>query len=153
MLLDDDEPASGQAAAERISLAFLEPFSVAGHHVTVRPSIGIAIAETGISTEQPATPTSRCTRRSRATIRVAMYEAETHEAAQRRRRLGLALDDAIEHHQIELHFQPVVSLADGAISALEALVRWAHPVHGMMTPNSSDRHRPADAGDRASRRP
>jgi diguanylate cyclase (GGDEF)-like protein len=137
VLLDDDEPTSGQAAADRISLAFLEPFAVAGHTVTVRPSIGIAIAEPGMSTEQLLrnADVAMYEAKSSDANRVAMYEAETHEAAQRRRRLGLALDDAIEHHQIELHFQPVVALTDGTISAMEALVRWAHPVHGMMTPN------------------
>jgi EAL domain-containing protein (putative c-di-GMP-specific phosphodiesterase class I) len=67
--------------------------------------------------------------------RVAMYEAETHEAARRRRQLGLDLDDALSRHEIEVHFQPVVSLADGSITALESLVRWSHPVHGMMTPS------------------
>jgi diguanylate cyclase (GGDEF)-like protein len=137
VLLDDDEASSGQSAAERISLAFLEPFTVAGHTLQVRPSIGIAVAEPGMSTEQLLrnADVAMYTAKASDANRVAMYEAETHEAARRRRQLGLDLDDALARHEIEVHFQPVVSLADGSITALESLVRWAHPVHGLMTPS------------------
>ena len=136
VLLDDDEPSSGQAAAERISLAFLEPFTVAGHTLTVRPSIGIAIAEPGMSTEQLLrnADVAMYTAKASDANRVAMYEAETHEAARRRRQLGLDLDEALAHHEIEVHFQPVVAMADGSIAAFESLVRWAHPIHGLMGP-------------------
>ena len=136
VLLDDDEPESGHAAAERISLAFLEPFTVAGHTASVRPSIGIAVAEPGMSTEQLLrnADVAMYTAKSSDANRVATYEAETHEAARRRRQLGLDLDEAIGRHEIEVHFQPVVALADGSITAFEALVRWAHPVHGLMVP-------------------
>jgi diguanylate cyclase (GGDEF)-like protein len=137
VLLDDAETGSGDAAAERISLAFLEPFTVAGHTVSVRPSIGIAIAETGMSTEQLLrnADVAMYTAKASDANRVAKYEAETHEAARRRRQLGLDLDDALSRHEIEVHFQPVVALADGTITAFESLVRWAHPVHGLMTPS------------------
>jgi len=135
-VLLDDEAASGQAAAERISLAFLEPFTVAGHTLPVRPSIGIAIAEPGMSTEQLLrnADVAMYTAKASDANRVALYEAETHEAARRRRQLGLDLDDALARHEIEVHFQPVVSLADGTITAFECLVRWAHRLHGLMTP-------------------
>jgi diguanylate cyclase (GGDEF)-like protein len=136
VLLDDHEASSGQAAAERISLAFLEPFTVAGHTLPVRPSIGIAISEPGMSTEQLLrnADVAMYTAKSSDANRVALYEAETHEAARRRRQLGLDLDDALARHEIEVHFQPVVSLADGSITAFESLVRWGHPVHGLMSP-------------------
>ena len=109
---------------------------MAGHTASVRPSIGIAIAEPGMSTEQLLrnADVAMYTAKSSDANRVAMYEAETHEAARRRRQLGLDLDEAIARHEIEVHFQPVVALADGSITAFESLVRWAHPVHGLMTP-------------------
>ena len=115
VLLDDEEPTSGQAAAERISLAFLEPFTVAGQKLPVRPSIGIAIAEPGMSTEQLLrnADVAMYTAKASDANRVAMYEAETHEAARRRRQLGLDLDEALARHEIEVHFQPVVAMADG----------------------------------------
>jgi diguanylate cyclase (GGDEF)-like protein/PAS domain S-box-containing protein len=41
---------------------------------------------------------------------------------------------AIEHGALELHYQPIHNIATGHVEALEALVRWRHPVHGLMDP-------------------
>ena len=43
---------------------------------------------------------------------------------------------ALERGEIELHYQPVISLADGRIAGLEALVRWQHPERGLLGPAS-----------------
>jgi len=53
------------------------------------------------------------------------------------RRLALMADllPAIEQHQFVLHFQPIVELATGAVVEFEALIRWKHPVHGMIPPD------------------
>ncbi len=136
VLLERADPDAGQAAAERISLSFLEPFTVAGKSLAVRPSIGIAVAERGMSTEQLLrnADVAMYTAKSNDAHRVAMYEVETHEAARRKRQLGLDLDDALARHEIDLHFQPVVALETGSITAFEALARWAHPIHGLLSP-------------------
>ncbi len=42
---------------------------------------------------------------------------------------------AIEQGGLELHYQPIHNVATGHVEALEALVRWRHPVHGMMDPS------------------
>jgi diguanylate cyclase (GGDEF)-like protein/PAS domain S-box-containing protein len=41
---------------------------------------------------------------------------------------------AIEEEQLTLHFQPVLSLGSGKVTGVEALVRWRHPVHGVLPP-------------------
>jgi diguanylate cyclase (GGDEF)-like protein len=136
VLLPEGEPEAGQAAAERIALAFLEPFTVAGQPLSVRPSIGIAVAEHGMSTEQLLrnADVAMYQAKSSDANRVAMYEFESHEAARRKRQLHVELDDALSRHEIEVHFQPVVSLENGMITAFEALVRWSHPIHGLLGP-------------------
>jgi diguanylate cyclase (GGDEF)-like protein len=52
--------------------------------------------------------------------------------------LGLIaeLRHAIEDDQLVLHFQPKAALADGHIEAVETLVRWQHPVHGLLYPDA-----------------
>jgi EAL domain-containing protein (putative c-di-GMP-specific phosphodiesterase class I) len=52
------------------------------------------------------------------------------------RTLGIRNDlaRAFERSQLELHFQPIVSLATGAVEAFEALIRWRHPTLGMIMP-------------------
>ncbi len=52
-------------------------------------------------------------------------------------RLGTvaALRDALDNAELELHYQPKVSLADGTVVGVEALVRWRHPERGLLQPD------------------
>ncbi len=43
---------------------------------------------------------------------------------------------ALKTHQFELHYQPKISLRDGQLKGAEALVRWRHPIHGLLLPAS-----------------
>jgi diguanylate cyclase (GGDEF)-like protein len=45
------------------------------------------------------------------------------------------LRGAIERDELVLHYQPKVRLSDGSVEAVEALVRWEHPVHGLLYPD------------------
>ena len=136
ILLDDASPGVGEAAAERVSLLFAEPFRVHDRSVLMRPSVGIATAESNVSAEQLLRNADEAMYLAKAdeVRHVAAYEAESHAATRRRGELQFELSDALEHHQIELRFQPVVSLQGGSIQAFEALVRWAHPTYGLMPP-------------------
>ncbi|MFB9886160.1 bifunctional diguanylate cyclase/phosphodiesterase [Balneatrix alpica] len=53
---------------------------------------------------------------------------------QRRNRLALALDSALEQDQFELHYQPIMDLAGLQLLGFEALLRWQHPQLGMVSP-------------------
>lgn len=56
---------------------------------------------------------------------------------QARMRLSLenALHAALEYNQFKLHYQPQVDLASGEITGVEALLRWDHPSHGLVSPS------------------
>jgi PAS domain S-box-containing protein len=47
-----------------------------------------------------------------------------------------AIDAAIEHDQLEVHYQPIVSVADGTTTKVEALVRWRDPERGIVLPDA-----------------
>jgi diguanylate cyclase (GGDEF)-like protein len=136
VLLAEGQLGVAREAAQRISDAFDRPFSVHDRTLAVRPSIGIAVGQTGVTAEQLLRNADVAMYAAKADEdqQIAVYEAETHEAARRRRELALDLDTALSRYEIEVHFQPVVSLASGEIEAFEALVRWAHPAHGLMSP-------------------
>src|SRR5207253_3115205 len=53
----------------------------------------------------------------------------------RRKELTLQLERAVARDEIVVHYQPVYSLADESIVALEALARWQHPDHGLLPPD------------------
>ncbi|HEY7380267.1 MAG TPA: EAL domain-containing protein [Gaiella sp.] len=136
VLLTEGGMGAARDAAERIADAFDTPFSVHDRTFAVRPSIGIAVGQRGVTAEQLLRNADVAMYAAKADedVQVALYEAETHAAARRRRELALELDGALGRFEIEVHFQPVVSLVSGVIEAFEALVRWAHPVHGLMSP-------------------
>ena len=45
------------------------------------------------------------------------------------------LEQALKRKEFELHYQPIIALNDGSISSFEALIRWNHPVRGLIPPN------------------
>jgi EAL domain-containing protein (putative c-di-GMP-specific phosphodiesterase class I) len=51
-----------------------------------------------------------------------------------RSRLNTALREALDRDELVLHYQPVVSLPDGRLTGAEALLRWQHPVRGLLEP-------------------
>jgi EAL domain-containing protein (putative c-di-GMP-specific phosphodiesterase class I) len=51
------------------------------------------------------------------------------------RQLVRQLEKALERHEFQLHYQPIVSMVTGQIEGLEALVRWFHPERGQILPN------------------
>ncbi|MEU8814770.1 EAL domain-containing protein [Actinoplanes sp. NPDC048796] len=122
----------------RIAAALLEPALVDGRPLTARASFGVADGHRG----DDAGDLLR-----RADI--AMYEAkgrgeggyeryrpEMETRGAERSRQAAALRTAITEDQLAVYFQPVVTLPDGRITGAEALVRWQHPVEGLLGPGA-----------------
>jgi EAL domain-containing protein (putative c-di-GMP-specific phosphodiesterase class I) len=66
--------------------------------------------------------------------RYQVFEAEMHDTALKRLELKADLQRALEHGEFVLHYQPVIELKSGRITGVEALVRWIHPVRGLVPP-------------------
>jgi EAL domain-containing protein (putative c-di-GMP-specific phosphodiesterase class I) len=65
----------------------------------------------------------------------ALYTAEQDQHSPMRLAMVAELRRAIEHNELALYFQPKVSLADGRVTCVEALVRWQHPRYGLVGPD------------------
>ena len=74
-----------------------------------------------------------CKREGKGGYRI--FEAAMHERVLERLELRAELRRAIDACEFELHYQPVVRLADGAVEGMEALVRWHHPTRGFVQPD------------------
>ena len=133
--LTDPEEASRRAA--RLIEALSEPYQVAGVPVRTSSSIGIALYEPGVSDAE--------TLLSRADL--ALYSAKNQgRAAYRpfteamdsevrtRLALGSDLHQAIGEGELFLLYQPQIDIASERIVGVEALVRWRHPVRGVLPP-------------------
>ena len=126
------------ALAERIVKALSEPYELNGHQVVAGSSIGIALVPT--DTDDPAhllkmadLALYRAKKEGRGTFR--MFEPGMDTKLQARRMLELDLRRAVMMQEFELHYQPIVDVLSGQVSALEALVRWRHPERGLVGPD------------------
>jgi diguanylate cyclase (GGDEF)-like protein len=130
-------PAHASAVAERVIQAVAQPMFLAQHEVLVTPSIGIAVypsdgsdAETLIRNADLAMYFAK--RLGPGTF--AFFAATMSTDALQRLTVEGQLRWAIERHELSLLYQPQFDLATGAISSLEALVRWSNPELGNVPP-------------------
>lgn len=132
----EDERGSAVIAA-RIVSAFDSPFKLSAREHFAKVSVGVALVDPGRST-----PVSLL-----RDADAALYEAknrgrarfEIFDSVMRTRTVErLAIEDdlrkALERDELHVAYQPVVSLQDGSIRSLEALLRWRHPTRGPMQP-------------------
>ncbi len=61
------------------------------------------------------------------------FTPELHTTAVVRQQLTSELREALSRNQFEVHYQPIVDLTSGSINKAEALVRWRHPIRGLLT--------------------
>jgi diguanylate cyclase (GGDEF)-like protein/PAS domain S-box-containing protein len=123
-------------AAERITHSLSAPFLVEGKEVFVSASIGIAIANQDFS---PAdllrnADTAMYQAKALGKARYEVFEARMHAETLARLELENELRRALERKELSLRYQPIVSLRDGSITGMEALVRWEHPRRGTLLP-------------------
>ena len=136
VLLDGTGVENAGRLAERLLATFGEPFTVAGHEVTVTASAGLAAVDPGVDTTElmrrgdVAMYVAKRTGKGRA----ASYEPAMDDATRGRLRLEADLRRAVESDELRLHYQPLFALGSGRVVALEALVRWEHPTRGLLAP-------------------
>ncbi|MBD1813256.1 EAL domain-containing protein [Microcoleus sp. FACHB-DQ6] len=126
--------------ADRIHQALIVPFELKGQEVFVTASIGIALGgESATVSEQPEhllrdAHTAMYRAKALGTGRYQVFNASMHALAVERLQLETDLRMALKRQEFLLHYQPFVSLASGRIIGFEALVRWQHPLRGLIPP-------------------
>ena len=135
----DVRPEDATALAERLIEVVGEPMNLCGQQVSVGLSVGIAFApEHGLDCDALLKRADIALYRAKAEGRNThrIFAPAMDEAVEERRRLELDLHLALRRGEFELHYQPIIDVASGAVSAVEALVRWHHPVRGLMSPGT-----------------
>ena len=136
-------PGAGCAAAQALARSILalvrEPVTVEGRPIIVGASIGIALAPIhGADPTQLIKCADIALYRAKADGRDAFrrFEPEMDAAMQERQRLELDLRDALSRDEFRVLYQPVARVRDGAVVGFEALLRWTHPAHGDIPPET-----------------
>ncbi|HEY6006609.1 MAG TPA: EAL domain-containing protein, partial [Anaeromyxobacter sp.] len=138
ILLDDLKgPSDAQIVADRIQGATAEPFHVGGSEVVSTASIGIAIwAPTYARPEELLHDADTAMYRAKAQgrARTVVFDAAMRERAPQLLDLEADLRRALLRHEFRVYYLPVVAVPTGRIQGLEALIRWAHPQRGLVSP-------------------
>ena len=137
VLPDCGDPLVISGVVDRLLERLAERFSVDDHKLLVTASAGIAIAPNDGSTVDELVSSAdlalydakadggRCCR---------LFIPQLRIRAEARRNLEAELRQAVSQNEFELYFQPQIRSRDGAVAGAEALLRWRHPVHGLLTP-------------------
>jgi diguanylate cyclase (GGDEF)-like protein len=131
--------AGPELIAERLLEALKHPFKLGADkqtRLTVTASIGIAIGER-TSAEELLRDADIAMYRAKwdGKNRYAVFETGMQDTIQNRMELEMDLREALEHDQFFLAYQPTFDLSDMKPTGVEALIRWRHPVRGVVQPN------------------
>ncbi|NUT32495.1 MAG: EAL domain-containing protein [Hamadaea sp.] len=132
-----DDARAATDVAERVQASLARPFQVNDQDVVVTASIGVTL-----SSGQPAeaedlvrdADVAMYAAKSQIKGSHAVFDIAMRTRAVNRLRIETELRRAIECHEIETFFQPIVHMPTGRIYAFEALARWRHPSRGLVKP-------------------
>ena len=123
--------------AHRVLDALGAPFTVMGKEIYQRATIGIAFSGTAATDAETLlrdADMAMYDAKAAGKGRMGFFRPELHVVHLKRLEFESELRHAIEANELVLHYQPIVDLGAGRVSDLEALVRWRHPIRGLLQP-------------------
>lgn len=130
-----------QSLAEQVLYSLASPVVIAGNKLRVLPSIGIGLypddSDSVSGVMAVADDAMYVAKKNRCGYHFYDKEMLSSISADVRDRLRLEVDmpAALEHNEFELFFQPKVACNSHKVHSVEALIRWHHPVRGMVEPD------------------
>lgn len=128
---------SAAGIAERVLGALSAPFVVQGHPVKVSASIGVGAARPETSSAEELLGNADFAMymaKGQGKKRYEVYDPALHAATTDHAALRSDLRRAVDNGELRLDYQPVMELSSGTIVGVEALLRWDHPVRGLVPP-------------------
>jgi len=131
------DSATAITVAQRCLSALKEPFVVDAQALHITVSIGISISPDASAEAEMLlkdADTAMYKAKARGGDCFILYSADMSEGARSRLAMENALFKAIERDELLLHYQPLISARTGRLVGAEALLRWQHPEHGLVSP-------------------
>jgi diguanylate cyclase (GGDEF)-like protein/PAS domain S-box-containing protein len=138
LLADVASEVDATDVAERMETALTSPFTIDGHELFVSASIGIALSGArSVGSEALVRNADLAMYRAKLNGKARHETFDGSMAAGTMARIELETDlrHALDRNEFRVYYQPIVSIADNQIVEVEALVRWEHPVRGLVQPN------------------
>jgi diguanylate cyclase (GGDEF)-like protein len=133
------QPADAQIVAKRAIAALQKPLRIGEKDIHSSASVGIALFPqdgNSVETLMAHADAAMYFVKQHGRNNVQYFEAGMDADTQDRGRLESDLQQALERKQFELHYQPKVDAQSGLLSGAEALIRWRHPVRGLVPPGT-----------------
>ena len=138
-ILVTDPPSVGYLSelGEHLLAGLVPPFVIGSQRLSITASLGIA--ESAVTTTWPgelqrAADAARSWAKGAGGGRWAVFDAERDAGETTRFALAASVPGAVDRDEFHLYYQPLVELATGHLTGVEALVRWRHPEHGLLGP-------------------
>ncbi|MGH9946765.1 MAG: sensor domain-containing protein [Pyrinomonadaceae bacterium] len=124
--------------AERVQRKLSRPFKIDNYEVFTSASIGIIVSDEIM--RQPEdflrdADSAMYRAKEAGKARYEVFDREMHVRNMNLLQIETDLRHAIERDEFEVLYQPIIELDTGSISEFEALIRWRHPQHGLITPD------------------
>lgn len=131
-------PQEAWLIGETIVSALSQEFRLGTQHCFLSASVGISsYPADGATAEEllKSADTAMYKAKAGGRAQVVFFEEKMNREAVARMTLDRDLRAAIDRNELVLHYQPQINLKTGAIVSAEALIRWQHPVHGLVPPS------------------
>jgi len=132
---DDDEGA--RHVAEKMIQAMAAPMLIGNQHLNTSCSIGISLYPPDgrdSATLMKHADVAMYYAKEKGRNNFQFFSAEMNQRAQERLSIENYLRLALRRGELHLHYQPRIRVRDGAVVAVEALIRWMHPRRGLLAP-------------------
>jgi len=135
---DLHHPSEGQIVADKILKALSVPISIDEQQLRISASIGIARYPgdgAGLSELLSAADSAMYEAKRQGKGRVCYYSSDMTENVRTRLNIEQGLHSAIQDQELVLYYQPVIDIQNNKLLGFEALIRWNHPVSGLLSPD------------------
>lgn len=139
LLLDCCNPLTLLALTQGVIDAIAEPIIIDGHEIRISASCGLALAPDHGDTVDAfmgSADLALFKAKTGGWGRSCLFTPALRAEAVARRLYDAELHSAVERGEFELFYQPQIRLSDGALTGAEALIRWHHPVRGLLSPSA-----------------
>jgi diguanylate cyclase (GGDEF)-like protein len=131
------DAATPVAVTDRMQRELALPYDLDGHEACTTASVGIALSSTGYDRPEELlrdADTAMYQAKSTGHGRTVVFHDALGTAVLERLSLESDLRRAVDRDELRVHYQPIVSMRTRQIVGFEALVRWQHPVRGLLSP-------------------